>query len=291
MEMLARARQTVEPMRDGADIDATITAARDKLGRLDTAGARSVLATKIAAEDTARRQRLVPLLEEQATIERLSYDYEAAKATLRQLLALEPERVWGWIDLGDLFVTTGNLNQADEAYRQARAIADRLAKADPGNAGWQRDLSVSFDKVGNVLEAQGNLPEALKSYRDSLAIRDRLAKSDPGNARWQRDLATSHERLGDIYLQQKKREEARQAFEQALGVYGLLMARNPGDVQSQVFSVVPRWRLASLDPLKGRDHLRAALAILKPLAETNRLDANRLKWIPQMEAQLANLEK
>jgi hypothetical protein len=69
---------------------------------------------------------------------------------------------------------------------------------DPGNAGWQHDLSVSFNKVGDVLVAQGNLPEALKSYRDSLAIRDRLAKSDPGNAGWQRDLAVCDERLGDI---------------------------------------------------------------------------------------------
>ena len=165
--LLALARQTVESTRDGADIDATITAARDKLGRLDTAGARPVLATKIAAEDAARRRRLVPLLEEQATIERLSYDYEAAKATLRQLLALEPERVWSWIDLGDLFVTTASRNQADEAYHQARAVAERLAKADPGNAGWQRDLSVSHNKIGDVQRAQGNLPAALTSFQAS----------------------------------------------------------------------------------------------------------------------------
>ena len=77
------------------------------------------------------------------------------------------------------------------------AIADRLAKSDPGNAGWQHDLSVSFERVGDVLVAQGNLPEALKPYRDdSLAIFDRLAKSDPGNAGWQCDLAVCDERLG-----------------------------------------------------------------------------------------------
>ena len=83
----------------------------------------------------------------------------------------------------------GNLPEALKAYRDSLAIAERLAKADPGNAGWQRDLSVSYNKVGDVLVAQGNLPEALKSYRDSLAIADRLAKADPGNAGWQRDLS------------------------------------------------------------------------------------------------------
>jgi hypothetical protein len=43
------------------------------------------------------------------------------------------------------------------------AIADRLAKADPNNAGWQRGLFVSHERV--VLVAQGNLLEALKAYR------------------------------------------------------------------------------------------------------------------------------
>jgi phage terminase large subunit-like protein len=47
------------------------------------------------------------------------------------------------------------------------AIADRLAKADPNNAEWQRDLSISYNKVGDVLVAQGDLTDALKSYRDS----------------------------------------------------------------------------------------------------------------------------
>ena len=58
--ILSRARQKVEPSNDGADIDATIGAARARLGNLDTAGARSILAEKIAEEETARRQRLRP---------------------------------------------------------------------------------------------------------------------------------------------------------------------------------------------------------------------------------------
>jgi hypothetical protein len=64
-----------------------------------------------------------------------------------------------------------------KSFRDGLAIRDRLAKSDPGNGGWQRDLSVSYIKIGDVLMAQGNLPEALKSYRDGLVIRDRLAKA------------------------------------------------------------------------------------------------------------------
>ena len=57
----------------------------------------------------------------------------------------------------------GDLTSALKAYQHSLDIIARLAKADPGNAGWQRDLSVSYIKVGGVLEAQGDLPEALKS--------------------------------------------------------------------------------------------------------------------------------
>ena len=227
--LLAQARQRVAPTPDGADIDATISAARDRLGQLDTAGARSVLTAKIAEEDAAQRRRLVPLLEEQATIERLSYDYESAKTTLRRLLALEPRRVWGWIDLGDLFVTTGNLSQANEAYRQARSIAESLARSDPGNAGWQRDLSVSFIKVGDVLVAQGKLTEALKSYRDSLVIFDRLARSDPGNAGWQRDLSVSFIKVGDVLVAQGKLTEALKSYRDSLVIFDTLTRSDPGN--------------------------------------------------------------
>ena len=49
--------------------------------------------------------------------------------------------------------------------------------SDCSNTGWQRDLSVPYDRIGDVLMVQGKLAEALKSYRDSLAIRERLAAS------------------------------------------------------------------------------------------------------------------
>ena len=49
------------------------------------------------------------------------------------------------------------------AYRDSLAIAERLAAADRSNTGWQRDLSVSYDRIGDVLVAQGKLDEALKS--------------------------------------------------------------------------------------------------------------------------------
>jgi tetratricopeptide (TPR) repeat protein len=54
---------------------------------------------------------------------------------------------WARLGLGDIRRQGGNLSAALASYRDGLAIADRLAQSDPGNAGWQRDLSVSYEKV------------------------------------------------------------------------------------------------------------------------------------------------
>jgi hypothetical protein len=72
----------------------------------------------------------------------------------------------------------GNARPALESFRASLSIAERLAKADPGNAEWQRDLSVSHERIGDGLRAQGDLSAALESYKADLAIAERLAMAD-----------------------------------------------------------------------------------------------------------------
>src|SRR5665811_960863 len=88
------------------------------------------------------------------------------------------------------------------------AIAERLAGDDPTNAEHQRDLSVSYQRLGDLARAQGNLPEAERLCRSVLAIAERLAGDDPTNAERQRDLSVSYERLGDLARDQGNLPEA-----------------------------------------------------------------------------------
>src|SRR4051794_19660638 len=113
------------------------------------------------------------------------------------------------------------------AWCQAERRRERLAKSDPGNAGWQRDLSVSYEKIGDVQVAQGDLASALQSYRASLRIRERLAKSDPGNAGWQRDLSVSYEKIGDVQVAQGDLASALQSYRAASRSGSVLRARFP----------------------------------------------------------------
>ncbi len=101
-------------------------------------------------------------------------------------------------------------------YERCLAISERFTQADPGNAGWQHDLSVSHNKIGDVLRAQGNLSDALTAYQASLAIRERLAQDDPGNAGWQHDLSVSHDRIGDVLGAHGNLSDALTAYQTSL---------------------------------------------------------------------------
>jgi tetratricopeptide (TPR) repeat protein len=97
-----------------------------------------------------------------------------------------------------VLVQQGKLEEAVKTYRDSLAIQERLAAAHRGHAEWQRDLSISYNKVGDILLQQGQLKEALKSYRDSLAIRERLATADPSNLQWQSDLQIAIVKVGSL---------------------------------------------------------------------------------------------
>ena len=149
-------------------------------------------------------------LADEARIDRLQLNHDAARAKFAEATRLNPDDCGVWIELGDLWTLLGSLAEAETAFRAARRAA-----AENGD---ERDLSVSFERVGNVLVAQGNLPEAEKTYRDSLAIRDRLAKSDPGNAGWQRDLSVSFAKLAGVSRKMGASADALSALQQGRAI-------------------------------------------------------------------------
>ena len=118
-------------------------------------------------------------------------------------------------------------------FDRMKTAYNRLLLFDPGNAGWQHDLSVSHLKIGDVLIAQGNLPEAQKTYRDGLAIADQLAKSDPDNADWQRDLSVSYNNIGDVLVAQGDLLEALKSYRDGRAIADRLAKSDPGNAYWQ----------------------------------------------------------
>ena len=208
-------------------------------------------------------------LAQEARVDRLQLNYDSACAKFAEAARLDPDNVWLWIELGDLWTTRGSLAEAKKAfsasrdaasrrgndrdlyashiyignvqvdqgdgagalksYRDGLTIIDRLAKTDPGNTDYQRELSVSYEKIGDVQVAQDDLAGALKSYRDSLAIRDPLAQSDPSNTEWQRDLSVSHIKIGRVQVAQGDLAGALKSYRDSLAIADRLAQSDPGN--------------------------------------------------------------
>jgi outer membrane protein OmpA-like peptidoglycan-associated protein len=177
-------------------------------------------------------------------------------------------------------VAQGDLAEALQSYRTELAIAERLAKADPNDAHWQRHLSIAYNFVGNVQAAQDNLAEALQSFRADLAIADRLAKADPNNAGWHRDLSVSYVKVCDVLVAQGNLAEALQFYRDSQAIFERLARADPNNAVWQRGLAASYDRIGNV--LMAQDNLAEALqsfgagqAIGERLAEA---DPNNAGW-------------
>jgi predicted negative regulator of RcsB-dependent stress response len=136
---------------------------------------------------------------------------------------------WGLNGRGDVLVAQGDGPGALAAYQASLAIAEGLAKHDPANTQWQRDLSVSHERIGDVLVAQGDGPGALAAYQAGLTIREGLAKRDQANTEWQRDLSVSYNKIGDVLVAQGDGPGALAAYQAGLVIREGLAKRDPAN--------------------------------------------------------------
>ena len=111
---------------------------------------------------------------------------------------LVSEAFWWLIEASDTWVTVGDSAKARPALVRARDAALARVTRDPDNSEWQRDLSVSHDRIGNIERAQGNLAAALTSFQAGMAIAQKLAAADPSNSQWQLDFVISCWKVGNL---------------------------------------------------------------------------------------------
>ena len=81
---------------------------------------------------------------------------------------------------------------------QALAVARAIAKRKPNASQSLRDLSISFNKVGDVAQALGQLEQARTSYQESLQISRQLASLTAESPQSLRDLSISFNKVGDV---------------------------------------------------------------------------------------------
>ncbi|ETX01978.1 MAG: hypothetical protein ETSY1_05205, partial [Candidatus Entotheonella factor] len=77
-------------------------------------------------------------------------------------LSLQRDLAASYLGIGDIQVSTGNVDEAAKSYQQGLKIFERISQANPTNVQAQRDLSVSYDKIGNIQAATGETQGALE---------------------------------------------------------------------------------------------------------------------------------
>jgi hypothetical protein len=161
----------------------------------------------------------------------------ATVAYLAEIRPLIPPVERAWVLVADLEVqallSVGDLRAATRQLQAMHKQVQDRAAADPGNTQWQRDLSVSHNRLGDVAVAAGDLAGARAAYQAGLDIRVRLAAADPANAEWQRDLSVSHNRLGDVARAGGDLAGARAAYQAGLDIAVRLAAADPANAQWQ----------------------------------------------------------
>jgi hypothetical protein len=92
----------------------------------------------------------------------------------------------------------GDLTAALISYQASLAIRDRLAKTDPGNAGWQRDLAVSYEHLAYAYLKADQPMKAADTLAAGRAIVAQLVAQFPDWPQWQQDLAWFDQKIAAL---------------------------------------------------------------------------------------------
>ncbi|MDX1967549.1 MAG: toll/interleukin-1 receptor domain-containing protein, partial [Planctomycetaceae bacterium] len=126
-----------------------------------------------------------------------------------------------------LLLRRGNLRDAIRCGEAAARLLALRSKQAPENADYARDLSVSYERMGDLFRALGDGTRAREYYEQALTVRQRLAEQAPENADYARDLSVSYNRMGDLFRALGDGTRAREYYEQDLKIAQRLAEQAP----------------------------------------------------------------
>jgi hypothetical protein len=104
-------------------------------------------------------------------------------ALLAEVVPVIPREHRGFLALADreceALIALGLTSATRQRRLDMLTISEQRAAAAPNDAGYQRDLSISHHKMGDLAVAAGDSATAAQHYNASLATRQRLAAADP----------------------------------------------------------------------------------------------------------------
>ncbi|MCI5119328.1 MAG: tetratricopeptide repeat protein, partial [Candidatus Electrothrix sp. LOE1_4_5] len=124
----------------------------------------------------------------------------------RKAVQLDPDNAVGWNQLGNLLDRTGELVQAEEAFRKVLALAEVHQD--------QEEQAMALGNLGIVYQTRGELDKAEQMYRKVLEIYQALGNKE--------GMATDYGNLGLVYQTRGELDKAEQMFRKALELHEAL---------------------------------------------------------------------
>jgi len=143
--------------------------------------------------------------------------------------------------LGDLLIGRGHAGDVDQAlkyYTRALDLSEGLQKRDPDSGRAARDVSVTLDKLGDLLSGRGqagDADQAFKYYTHELELSEGLLKRDPDSGQTVRDVFIAFGKLGDFLSGRGRPGDSDQAlkyYTQCLELGEGLLKSNPDSGQA-----------------------------------------------------------
>ena len=262
-----------------------------------------VVKGRMSIEDqTARRGSILAWIDDRAA------DVHDGRTTYHDLREVEAVLAWtrGEADSGDYLVgrtatwlvsvetELGRLGLAMEMARLGEQILRKNVEDDPDSAEKKRDLSISFNKLGDVSMKSGDLQSARRYFEDGLQIRRELADADPHSAEKKRDLSISLSKLGDVSVTSGDLQSARRYFEDVLQISRELADADPNSAEKKRDLSISLERLgdvsvASGDLQSARRYLEDGLQISRELADADPHSAEKKRDLWVSHYRIANL--
>ena len=136
-----------------------------------------------------------------------------------------------YLSLGDIDRDKGNSKEAKERYSEMLNISEKFKATLDKRV--LRNLSISYERLGNREKAVGNTSATREWFEKSLEIDKLAVEIMPDNVKALRGLSVSYELLGNLERNIGHIVEARAWYEKALEIDQQLAEQMPESVQAQ----------------------------------------------------------
>jgi tetratricopeptide (TPR) repeat protein/tRNA A-37 threonylcarbamoyl transferase component Bud32 len=141
---------------------------------------------------------------------------------------------------------------AEEYYKRALTIRQRLTAAHPDRPSFQNRLASCHQSLAVIYRATGRTTEAEVAAKQALTIAQHLSTQHPRVFTYREVAAMCHNELGLVYFQAKNLEQAEESLRKAASLFGELAVEQPKQSRYSMMAGVAQVSIGKVVYNRGR---------------------------------------